>query len=254
MKQFMINDGRDDTLVLFTGEHECDKGYSFGPYIREHYLIHFCISGKGTILDKHGEHRVKAGELFIIRPGEVTTYTADEREPWHYIWIAFSGSIGDRLLDIKTVNKTPEGIAERLASLVDIEEDSSLLYKSIVYELIYRLTTNSEGENDYRDKLSKIRRYIKYNYMQRLRISEIAAEFGFDRSYLYRSFKMRYGIGVKEYIIKVRLERARELLRSGYNVGESAHLVGYEDEFNFSKTFKQYFGISPAQMKNKKLK
>lgn len=251
MKQFMINDRRDDTLVLFAGEHECDKGYSFGPYIREHYLIHFCISGKGIIVDKYGEHKVSRGELFIIRPGEVTTYTADAREPWHYLWIAFSGSIGERLLDIKTVNKTPEGIVETLLSLVDIEDDTALLYKSIVYELVCRLTTGSESEDDYRDKLSKIRRYIRYNYMEALRISDIARDFGFERSYLYRSFKRKYGISVKEYMTKVRLERARELLKIGYNVGESARLVGYEDEFNFSRAFKQYFGVSPISMKGR---
>ncbi len=249
MKQFMINDRPADTLILFAGDHKCDKGHSFGPYIREHYLIHFCISGSGVIVDKYGEHRVRAGELFIIRPGELTTYTADEREPWHYIWIAFSGSIGDRLLDIKTVNRSPEGIAERLASLVDIDEDCSLLYKALVYELVYRLTADKDTEDDCPDRLSKIRRYIRYNYMERLRISDIASAFGFERSYLYRSFKRRYGISIKGYITKVRLKRARELLEAGYNVGESAHLVGYEDEFNFSKAFKKHFGISPLGAK-----
>ena len=97
-RQYLIykNEEQKDVIPLFAGEETCENGHSFGPYIREHYLLHFCLSGKGVLQDKSGEHAVKAGEFFIIRPGEVTLYTADEEEPWHYVWFAFRGNITAR--------------------------------------------------------------------------------------------------------------------------------------------------------------
>lgn len=85
--------------------------------------------------------------------------------------------------------------------------------------------------------------------MDNLRVSSIAHSFGFERSYLYRIFKRRYGVGIKEYITDVRMEFAKKFLTEGYTVGECAHMVGYEDEFNFSKSFKQHYGISPSKLK-----
>ena len=85
--------------------------------------------------------------------------------------------------------------------------------------------------------------------MRKITVSSLAESFGFDRSYLYRIFKKRYGIGIKEYIIKVRLEKGKELLKEGFSVKESAHLVGYDDEFNFSKVFKKEYGVAPSRVR-----
>jgi AraC-like DNA-binding protein len=85
--------------------------------------------------------------------------------------------------------------------------------------------------------------------MHDLRVEELAHTFGFERSYLFRIFKARYGMSVKDYITKTRMENAKKLLMAGYTVCETAGLVGYEDEFNFSKAFKRYFGISPSRIR-----
>ena len=99
------------------------------------------------------------------------------------------------------------------------------------------------------DKLHKVRKYIKYNYMHPLRVETLAHTFGFERSYLFRIFKARYGSSIKDYITKTRMENAKKLLTAGYTVCETAGLVGYEDEFNFSKAFKKYHGTSPSHLK-----
>ena len=83
----------------------------------------------------------------------------------------------------------------------------------------------------------------------KINVEKISSMFGFERSYLYRLFKKEYGISVKEYIIKVRMDKAKELLKSGSTVADVAELVGYSDEFAFSKAFKKYLGISPLSFK-----
>lgn len=250
-KQHVIECGADftDVYPIFVGEHDCGSGHSFGPYVREYYLIHFCTSGCGVLRDKNGVHRISGGELFIIRPGEITTYTADEKTPWSYRWIAFSGRRADVFAGALSVYKTPEGMGERISELIRQGVSSPEIYISLIYELIYRLSLKStDAATD--DKLYRIRQYIQYNYMEDLRVTSLAHSFGFERSYLYRIFKKRYGVGIKEYITEVRMEFAKRFLSEGYTVGESAHLVGYEDEFNFSKSFKRHYGISPSEFKH----
>lgn len=237
-----------DLSPIFVGEHNCDRGHSFGPFVREYYLIHFCSSGCGVLKDKYGVHKISKGELFIIRPGEVTVYTADNKTPWSYHWIAFSGKRAEVFLGARSVYKIPEGMGERLKELIEDSVSAPDIYIAFVYELMYRLfSKNADAESD--DKLGNIRQYIRYNYMENLRVSSLARSFGFERSYLYRIFKKRYGVGIKEYITDVRMEFAKNFLTEGYTVGECSHMVGYEDEFNFSKSFKRHFGISPSELK-----
>lgn len=251
MKQCVIERSSEfeDLSPIFVGAESCVSGHSFGPFVREYYLIHFCISGRGVLHDKNGVHKISAGELFIIKPGEVTTYTADLKTPWEYIWISFSGTRAEAFKNALSVYKTPDGMAEKLLELINGEVSTPEIYAAFVYELMYRLSLDKAVKENF-DKLHAIKKYIRYNYMENLRVFDLAHSFGFERSYLYRIFKKRYGIGIKEYIIKVRMEYAKKFLSEGYGVGESAHLVGYEDEFNFSKSFKRHFGISPSEFKS----
>lgn len=78
--------------VYYAGKELCEKGYSFGPAVRPHYLLHFILDGKG-IYEVHGKsYPLQKGQAFLIKPGETTCYTADACSPWTYAWIGFGGT------------------------------------------------------------------------------------------------------------------------------------------------------------------
>ena len=89
--------------------------------------------------------------------------------------------------------------------------------------------------------------------MKPLQTGELAVLFGFERSYLYRLFKKKTEVGIKEYLTDVRMERACEFLKNGFGMGETAHLGGYADEFNFSRAFKARCDCSPLTFVKKAL-
>lgn len=241
--------GFSDIIPLFSGEEICKSSHSFGPFVRDYHIIHFCLSGKGKLFDKFGSHEIKEGEFFVIRPGETTIYTADKNEPWHYIWIAFSGSLASVFNTEKSVYAFDGELKRELVSLIKEDEDSPEAYAPILYRLL-RIFCDSKKSHG--DKLLKIKSYIDYNYMNNLSVELLAETFAFERSYLFRIFKARFGIGVKEYLTSVRMERAIGFLREGHSVSECASLVGYSDEFNFSKAFKKRFGTSPSKYKKQR--
>ena len=85
------------------GWEECAPLHSFGPFVRNHYLFHYIISGQG-MLSSHNtsgnahEYSLGANSGFLICPGQVNMYTADKEDPWKYVWIEFDGMRAEECL------------------------------------------------------------------------------------------------------------------------------------------------------------
>ncbi len=94
--------------------------------------------------------------------------------------------------------------------------------------------------------------YIKNYYDTDLKSRDICERFNYSRSYLTHEFKSLTGKSFKEYLIDVRLENAKRLLRySKLSVTEIAFSVGFMDVSYFSNVFKTKVGISPSAYRKK---
>ena len=245
MLQNMIDDiCTKDIIPIFSGHEVCEKNHKYGPHIRDYYLLHFCLNGKGVLIDKFGNHTIQQGELFIIRPRETTTYLADGNTPWEYSWVAFGGELADLFNTDRSVYPFPIEIGLSLREFSIDRETNPAIFLSLIYKLIYYLF-NEKKENS--SIPEKIRQYIDFNYMENISVLTISNYFGYERSYLYRIFKNHLGVGIKEYIIKTRMEHAQILLKKGYSAGNTSLAVGYNDQTNFSKAYKKHFGESPKK-------
>lgn len=85
-----------DLFLVQFGWEQCESLYSYGPHVRNNYLFHYIISGKGhlEVRQRDGSVRtypLRAGQGFLICPNQVTTYCADEKDPWAYTWVEFGG-------------------------------------------------------------------------------------------------------------------------------------------------------------------
>ena len=78
--------------VTCCGEEACRPSHGWGPAVRPYHLIHFVYSGQGVYYGPDGAHILRAGQGFIIFPGEVSLYVADAENPWHYGWVGYSGA------------------------------------------------------------------------------------------------------------------------------------------------------------------
>ena len=83
----------------FCGFEHCLPRHSYGPNVRNNYVIHAVISGKG-ILDYSGKRwESREGQIFLLFPGEETTYYADRNDPWYYCWIGFQGESAAKIVE-----------------------------------------------------------------------------------------------------------------------------------------------------------
>jgi two-component system, response regulator YesN len=94
-------------------------------------------------------------------------------------------------------------------------------------------------------------KYIKQNYSDKKLCLKILSDFtGLNRSHLSFMFSKEVGISFKDYLIKYRINRAKEYLRNtNYKIYEICEKVGYGNVEHFSRIFKKITGFSPKKFK-----
>lgn len=237
-----------DIKPIFAGMSQCKSLHSYGPAVRHHCIIHYCVRGKGIFRNSEGTFEVSAGQAFIINPDEITFYQADEKDPWFYTWIAFSGSICEKTKTLSPVVKISDGkifedISRLVAEGVCFPEKYLICLVKLFEELIPPSPDSLPGY------ALRAKDYIKLHYMEDISVEHLANIFNIDRRYLLRLFKREFGITIVNYLIRTRLDAAYDFLRSGFPVNKTAVMCGYSDAYNFSKMFKKYHGISPSEVK-----
>lgn len=90
--------------------------------------------------------------------------------------------------------------------------------------------------------------YVQANYGRELSIRDVASYLSISESYLAKLFKVELKITFLEYLTRVRMRRAMELMRDkNMPIYEVAERVGYRDYRHFSATFKKLAGVGPKE-------
>lgn len=256
----LLNKGFHDVNPVVCGWQDCDSGYSFGPAIREYYLIHYILDGKGIFEREGTVYSLAKGNMFLIRPHELTYYKADTDNPWSYAWIGFSGALAEELVDGSGFDRSPvvyspstAFIFNNIVTASKLSQSTEIYICGLIFELFARLKEeNNANAFAARNYARRAENYIQSNYMHDINVTGIAKMLGIDRRYLYRIFHEYTGTSPQNYLVKYRLGKAAELLRQyGCSVSEAARSCGYKDTFNFSKMFKKEYGISPSEYKSR---
>lgn len=257
---FKAADRPELSLVVYNaGFQKCPPGYGWGPGIRDHFLIHYILSGRGHCQVGEDQWELGAGDAFLVRPEETAHYQAAEEDPWEYYWVGFSGP-GAPILLAATVFAAgavarPQAGDRLRQALLEIYKARGAGYSSAVRMAGYLqaalgLLMESEPlkpEDTLADYARRGAQYIQRNYSRPIGVEEVAREVRVSRSHLYRAFRTIYGCSPSEYLIRCRLQRARQLLSAtGLPVGAVAASAGFEDPLYFSRLFRQRTGKSPS--------
>ena len=90
--------------------------------------------------------------------------------------------------------------------------------------------------------------YLKENCSASLRVNDLCEKVGMSRAALSKGFKRELGVSLKQYLIRLLMKRAREMLVSSeFRISEIAYILGYEDPFYFTRIFKKYMGETPRK-------
>ena len=255
------------------GYEQCDPGHSFGPATRNHYLFHYVLSGTGTLMadNAKGEtqtYSIKSGQGFLIFPGQITTYYADLRLPWEYVWIEFDGLRVKEALDLTELSMNSpvyrshskdlrEQLVNEMMYIVHHAKESPFHLIGHLYLFFdYLMQSSKSTKLVHSSKLSDFYikeaiHFIEQNFQNNITVEEIASVCGINRSYFGKIFRKSIGRSPQEFLMNYRMVKATELLKlTSLSIAEIGSAVGYENQLHFSRAFKTVYGISPRQWRN----
>lgn len=231
------------------GYQECPPGHTYGPAVREYYLLHYIFSGSGCFVIAGTTYPLTAGDIFVISPGEITTYYANLQDPWRYSWIGFTSSVKLDILSTPVIRQPQVlHIFQRVRDCCDKDCPDAEVF-ALTFELLSVLSQRNKcnylSTSDY---AIYAKTHLDNTYMQKVNIAEIANTLHIDRRYLTSVFRKSYGCSPQEYLTHLRLERAKDFLQSGFSVTNAASMSGFSDLCNFSRKFKAYYGYTPSSL------
>ena len=122
------------------------------------------------------------------------------------------------------------------------------LYMMILQRFL-ELIFFGEKTKHYNIRVRKAIKYIIEHYSEDLSVQAVGSKVGLSASYFGSIFKKQTGASFHQFLNKIRLNRAEDILKSGEcNVSEVAWACGFSDPFYFSKVYKENNGISPSQV------
>ena len=257
------NEQEHSLSVSCCGCSRTEPLHSFGPALKPHFLIHYVLSGRGTFSVRGQEYGLEAGSGFLIEPGGLVFYQADGQEPWTYVWVGFGGSqAGEYVRKMGLSGGHPVFHSERQEELYAcvrnmMEHNTSavadelrrngelaVFLSLIVSDMQLRKSDDVNGANTY---VKKAIGFIRQNYCNPIRVTDVAEFVCVNRSYLCSLFKDSMGISPQKFLAAYRITRAAELLQTTDIPIESIGLsCGYNDAIVFTKAFRQDKGVSPS--------
>lgn len=256
-----------EIAVLFSGEGRPVELHNIGPGIHDYYLMHTVVSGHGYFSLNGKSYNCGAGDTFLIFPGALFQYAADEREPWHYVWAAFQGHRCEPLLHqlgwsterpvMRGADKKTVSLYRKLrrtlqrpvrAALADLETEAllRLLLHEIALANLDLLSDAADPESPPQQVVTQAMRWLELQYDRPISIEQLSKSLGYHRTHLSKLFKQTVGLSPMQYLMQLRLERAKTLLDSKWTVEQIASSVGFSDPLHFSKQFRRKYGLSPS--------
>lgn len=255
-----------ELMLNFCGYSMTEPLHGFGPAVRPHYIIHFVISGKGDFYSNGRHYSLSAGQGFLIEPDVQTFYCSDEKEPWSYIWVGFSGSKAGKYLNETGISSDfpvfSSEHGERLKKYVfdmikhsHLSVSDELRQTGMLYLFLSAIAESSYSAGKapaYTDNIyiQKAVEFIQNNYCEPVKVNDIADYICINRSYLSTLFQKYIGMPPMQYLKIFRLTKAAEMLRlTEFTIESIAFSCGYSDTAVFARAFRQFKGMPPGQFR-----
>lgn len=252
--------------VQEAGEFFAGPGYYTRREGLESYLIKYTVSGLG-ILEYQGQtYELHPNQLFWIDCRNQQHYrTASQNDHWQVLWVHFYGPASELYYEVfqaqnrrsPVLTLLPDNnIQKTLRALLPLygNTDSTLLTDLHAAGLLTQLLGNLiHTTSDYEtwagvpSSVQDAKTYLAEHYAERITLDDLARMFSVSKFHFQKQFKHFVGYTPNEYLLLVRLNHAKGLLRStDLPVSQIAYDVGIQNVSHFINLFKKHEGTTPS--------
>lgn len=223
---------------------------------RTNHALIFKFEGE-TIYDSNHKIIISNAENIAFLP-KGCNYIWKSKKEGHFYSIEFEGEVDETEIKLfkypykdkilKIFNNYEHDVLKnsQIKKFLMAKCAYDILYELLIYELSkHYLPTSKKNDVD------KIIEYINKNIASNLSNEMLAKKFGYSVSYFRNVFYKAMNISPMQYVNKIRMEKAIEMLDSDYGtITNLAESLGYQNVYHFSSAFKKYYGLSPLQYKH----
>lgn len=252
-----------DLTVVCGGSEHCEPAYQIRRSGFRYYGIEFVARGEGSLELAGRRHRLLPGMVFAYGPGVAHEIINAPQNPMVKYYVDFAGERALSLIDAGPLQgwrvaqvSDPQEIYEIFELLhrngSSLSRHSAALCAALLELLMLKISEKAVTENagDMRALISyqRARQYLDENFLRIKSVEEVAAAAHINMSYLCRLFRRYDHVSPYQYLVKLKMNRAAELLfEPGMLIKQVAETLRYSDPYNFSRSFKSVFGMAPEK-------
>ena len=256
--------------------YSSDTGGYVTPHWHNSLEMIYMLSGYMTI--EFPQERVSIGpdEFAVINSGAVHAVLSEANEalvlqvPFellrrtidHYELITFRVDMHPKTDAERARLERMRGLFRHMYAVYSARETGYLLrFHSLLYALLYELTEGCATREEpsayvrnapYLSRLRQIMQYLDAHHAEKLRVSALAAEMGYNADYLSRFFKKHMGVGLIEYLYRLRLNYVyHELCVTDDPIQEIFDRHGCANEKHVEKLFRERYGATPREIRRR---
>lgn len=267
--------------VLLTGKVYVPERNCHFTRKAEDFILYFVTKGSMILVENQITYKLSKGDILILDPSHTHSGIPVQSEiEYNYIHFTCDNmtlldthkqNVNDYVLQNKLNQSAEDTIIipkhihlqqkqDHIQNLIDLLSTDfqckNELYKTQTsIKLLEILTNISLGALETEDKKPgkkyltiQVLNFLHENARRNISSTEIESKFNMNFDYLNRIFKENTGSTIFNYSTKYRISESKKLLKSGlYNVKQTAELMGFSNEFYFSRVYKKYEGTSPSQ-------
>lgn len=233
------------------------------------YLVMHTLEGRGQLVYRGRDTALLPGSTVLIYCGEHQLYRTPPGERWRFEWVHFNGPAAagyERKINAGSLGVLADPKAryhmEELGRLMRMRwspvKDALLcreLIELVTFLVTLRLRTGAPADGRhyrYQAELENAVERIYKNYAKRLTVEQILEDAPLSKYYFMRLFKEYTGQSPYEFLLYVRINEGKRLLRdSGLSVEEIARTVGFADANGFIRAFRRLCGITPLAFRQR---
>lgn len=253
-----------ETLPLkidIVGETFCDKTFKIKRECCDLNALEFIIDGKG-ILDIEGQHLTpQKNDVFFLKKGSCHSYKSDGVNPWHKLWIVFTGEFADSLINCylpKDVYlfENCEALKKHFEQIVEISKQDlpyDVVVNRITMLLMYIfLYIRDRVLTEKADLPTIIRKHLDESVESSFNLDRLCTDINYSKNYVITVFKNKYKITPYQYFLDRKIDAAKTYLtHTNTSIGSIAKTLNYADQQYFSSSFKKAVGCSPVEYRRR---
>lgn len=193
------------------------------------------------------EFILKEGDLIFIPPEMVHLCIPVEIDKFNFVMYYIDNRWFSDQFNLELNNLRP--ISASTGSKGQIIIDSHKETKDAVIELVNNHLTFEKEDTITQKSLEEIRLYLEHNYKDDISLDSVSESYSINKYSLIRKFKKEFNLSPKAYIINLRINKSKDLLKDGMELIDVALNCGFYDSSHFIKTFKSYTGLTPENFR-----